>query len=386
MKITRFLLPLAATTLLVTSCKQDSICTLNDNDCDGVPDDLGQAVDRDSVAGPDPWRDGYGVDLDCDGEPDAVGLDTNDDGFVDSIDLQDGSEIIATGSSRAVYTDCSGGGDGDASGGGPGAGGTDSGAGGAPTFNTGGSGNNDSGGGCLLGDVIQSEGPTTTERYYQRDVTRNGTNYKFIANGWGDNWGSHTISIAGTSFDVQNFQGSEGPNYAPAGYPTVYCGDYSNTGPSGACGLPAPISSISTLQTGLRWSHPGGGGQYNVAYDVWLGNSGSHSGFFMVWLHDPAGQQPAGSVQAQNVTVASLPGVWNIWTGHVNGLPIINYVRPEGQDSMELAFDLMDFFDDATSRNITIPGNEIRSVAIGFEIWNGPVSGLKAEDFCVQVN
>lgn len=385
MKLNRFflLLPLGALSLLAASCAKDDICTQNDNDCDGVPDDLGVAVGSSEV-GPAKWdydndgtADGWAVDTNCDGEPDALGLDTNDDGFIDSIDPLNGSEVIPTGSSRAP---------GRCGGGNPGAGGTDSSSGGAPTFATGGSGSNDMTGGCLLGEVVQDTGATTTQQYLTKDVVRNGVNYKFITNGWGPGWQSHSISWSGTSFTVENFQGTQGGNYEPAGYPTMYCGDYSNTGPSGACGLPAPLSSITTLQTGLRWSHPGGGGQYNVAYDVWLGNNGSHSGFFMVWLHDPAGQQPAGSVQDLNVTVAGVPGVWNIWAGQVLGLPIINYVRPEGQDSMELAFDLMTFFNDATSRGYTIPGNEIRSVAIGFEIWNGPVAGLRADDFCVQVN
>lgn len=121
----RLLLPLALLPFLALGCKKDSICTQNDSDCDGVPDDLGEAVDRDGVDGPDPWDidedgevDGYAVDTNCDGKPDALGLDTNDDGFVDSIDIDPRGEgdIIGTGSSRANFS-CSGGdGDGDGDG------------------------------------------------------------------------------------------------------------------------------------------------------------------------------------------------------------------------------------------------------------------------------
>jgi len=60
-------------------------------------------------------------------------------------------------------------------------------------------------------------------------------------------------------------------------------------------------------------------------------------------------------------------------------------VRSEGDDTFELAFDLKTFFDDSIARGYPLPGNDVMSVAIGFEIWNGPVTGLKMHDFCVEV-
>lgn len=363
--------------LLLNGCSSDgpasTQCALDDTNCDGVPDHLGTAVldengnwrwidfDNDGVA------DQPAVDVDGDGTADAGLLDTDGDGLGDALDFDgDGVADGGPGGTGGTGSDVGG------TGGGTSTGGTD----GEASF----------GPGCLAGTIDQSPTGYTTEQYFQTDVTRNGVNFRFIANGWGDNFGSHEISYDGTSFVVDNMTGSEGANWSPASYPTVYCGDYSNTGPSGACGLPAPVSSITSMETGLRWSKSNDDGEYNVAYDVWLGNGGSHSGYFMVWYRRPGGQQPAGSVQEQGVTVPNVPGKWNIWTGSVNGKPIISYIRDVNDDVVEMAFDMMDFFDDATSRDYSLPGTEVRGVAIGIGIWNGPVSGLAVEDFCLEVN
>ena len=64
----------------------------------------------------------------------------------------------------------------------------------------------------------------------------------------------------------------------------------------------------------------------------------------MVWFRDPVGQQPAGSRKERDVVVANVPGVWDIWAGTVwDGFPIINWVRRENQDTIEMEFDVMDF-------------------------------------------
>jgi hypothetical protein len=32
-----------------------------------------------------------------------------------------------------------------------------------------------------------------------------------------------------------------------------------------------------------------------------------------------------------------------------------------------------------------VPGSQLLAVAVGFEIWNGPIKDLKSEDFYVDV-
>jgi len=355
---------------------------------DNVADDLGRVVDEDGdgladsidING-DGVDDGPGIDSDGDGDADALALDTDCDGFFDSMDTSgDGLADFET-SRREIGTpdpDCAPA----LARGGSGAGGTT------------GSGGNGSGGGSgtagsgpsALGNASYQGTGNSTDRYAEGDVYRNGVGYKFIANGWGDGWQSHQVSWNGTSFNVLSLSGSQGANYSPAGYPTVFCGYYSMKQSVGACGLPAALSNLSSVRTGWRWNANGNTGQYNAAWDIWIGNGSDLSAYLMIWLRDPPQQQPAGSATTAGASVDGLPGTWSIWTGSVAGRAIVNYVRSEGNDLAELEFDVMDVYRDAIQRNFSLPGTHLMAVAIGFEIWNGPISDLQSEDFYVDVN
>jgi glycosyl hydrolase family 12 len=242
--------------------------------------------------------------------------------------------------------------------------------------------------GETFGNATMGGAGQSSDRYHKAAVTRDGTNYFLMANGWGPGFTSQSISYNGTSFTVQSLQGSQGPMYQPASYPTVFCGKYSDS-ESGACGLPAALDSIAALDTGWSWSANGNMGQYNAAYDIWMGTSterSSFSGYLMVWYREPVGQQPAGQpTQHRGITVANVPGTWDIWTGAVGGRPIINWVRAEGQDTPAMEFDIMDFVRDAQTRGLQVPGTHVLSVAVGFEIWNGPITNLASNDFYVDV-
>jgi len=39
---------------------------------------------------------------------------------------------------------------------------------------------------------------------------------------------------------------------------------------------------------------------------------------------------------------------------------------------------------DAETRGLTVPGSHVLSVAVGFEIWNGPITNLESVDFYVD--
>lgn len=242
-------------------------------------------------------------------------------------------------------------------------------------------------GACAVGAGTQQGVGSTMERYLSADVTRDGRNYRMITNGWGDGWLSHSVSWQGTAMAIESFDGSRQPNGAPAGYPSVFCGRYSDT--SLECGLPTPLSSVTEINTAVSWSRADTG-TYNVAYDVWLGNAnstgfGSLESYFMVWLQDPPVESPAGMLQETGVTVANVPGVWNIIAGSVNNRPIVNYVRAQGDEVYAMAFDMMDFIRDARARGLNFPGNDLLAIAIGFEIWQGPVTNLTLDDFCLDI-
>jgi len=240
-----------------------------------------------------------------------------------------------------------------------------------------------------LGNGDQSGSGMSSERYYTAsDIKRDGQSYVLITNGWGPGFQSHTVSWNGTAFTVDKMAGTAGSGGQPASYPSVFCGQYSVM-QRGDCGLPKAISELTSLRTGWRWAPNGNEtGEYNAAYDIWVGDATRFTGYLMVWLRDPPSYQPAGSPNAmhQGVTVANVEGTWDIWNGTVNNLPIVNWVRRQGTDSHQIEFDVLDFVRDAEQRGLTIPGStHVRAVAVGFEIWQGPIAGLKSEDFYVHV-
>jgi hypothetical protein len=401
-----------------------------DRNDDTLADDLGKFVDGDGDGHADDIDidhdgklDGPGVDTDDDGVVDALALDSDCDGLYDSLDTSGDkradwiTSLVSLADDGACPSPVGGGtagrnGAGGVShGGGPsggssnggsssgGKGGTNSGgsaSGGSHAGGVGGAGASGSsstggeGGGTtqsLLGrGVFQGTG-SSDDRFAEGDVYRDGVGYKFIANGWGDGWKSHQVSWNGTSFEVASLAGNQSANYAPAGYPSVFCGLYSEPPKRspGECGLPKTIDSIQSLKTGWRWTKQSDGGQYNAAWDIWLGNGESLSSYLMVWLRDPPGQQPAGAASVAGASVPGLPGSWNIWVGEVNGHPIVNYVQAEGHDLSELEFDVLDVYADAKRRKYALPGSHVIAVAVGFEAWNGPIANVASDDFYVDV-
>lgn len=412
--------------LLAVACGSSNKLRNIDKNHDNVADDLGRTVDLDDDGfadgidiNHDGTLDGPGVDRDDDGQLDALALDTDCDGLFDSLDTSgDGRPDWVTDieAPSAPPAGCQlpvlgGGGAPSGSGGATGLGGRPSGGGGKPgaggagpaggSSSLGGAGSGGGSGGAVqaggsggsgappsqLGKGVYQGTGSSSDRYAEGDIYRDGVGYKFLANGWGDGWQSHQVSWNGTSFELGSLSGSQGQDYSPAGYPTVFCGLYSEPPKQsvGQCGLPIALSSAKSLETGWRWSANGNSGQYNAAWDIWLGNGTSLSSYLMVWLRDPPGQQPAGAAAVSGASVSGLPGSWNIWTGNVNGHPIVNYVRAEGQDSSELEFDVLDVYHDALKRNYNLPGSHVLAVAVGFEVWNGPISSLASDDFYVEV-
>jgi Glycosyl hydrolase family 12 len=359
---------------------------------DKVPDDIGKLADADKNGAADQidinkdgTPDGWALDTDGDGTGDALLLDTDCDGIFESYDtdgdgkanFSSGSKLPGTPPAGCMTPPVSGGG----TGGSPSTGGSTGTSGSTGTAGTGGSAPVDS----ELGKGAYQGTGETTDRYWEDNVARNGVGYKFIANGWGPGFQNHNISYNGTSFTIVSFNGTRGDKYEPAGFPTMFCGLYSEKQSEGSCGLPADVASLKQIRTGMRWKANGNTAAYNTSWDIWLGNGGSLSSYLMVWLRDPPQEQPAGAGALTGVTVAGVPGTWKTVVGNVNGRPIVNYVKDEGQDLAELEFDVMAFYNDAKMRNYNLPGSQILSVAVGFEIWAGPITNLVLEDFYVDV-
>ena len=268
-------------------------------------------------------------------------------------------------------------------------GGSVAGAAGSAGSATGSAGAKSSGDGSLGSGDYSGTGTSSMRYYTAADIKRNGQNYVLITNGWGPGFESHTVSWNGTSFTVDKMSGTAGSGGQPASYPSVFCGQYSVM-QRGDCGLPKALTELTSLKTGRRWASNGNdNGKYNAAYDIWVGDGSTFTGYLMVWLRDPPTYQPAGSPNPmhQGVTVKNVEGTWDIWDGTVNNRPIVNWVRHEGSDSHQIEFDVLDFVRDAEMRGLTIKGStHVRAVAVGFEIWEGPIEGLQSLDFYVKVN
>ena len=152
-------------------------------------------------------------------------------------------------------------------------------------------------------------------KYFGADVTRDGVGYRFITNWWGMGWASANVSYSGTSFTVAQRDGYvDAATGRRSDIRRPIAGAIRRTAARGNCGLPAAFSTIDKLWTGWKWSATDRG-QYNAAWDIWLGTASAFQSFLMVWLRNPPGRQPAGSTTINNVTVAGVPGTWKIYYG-----------------------------------------------------------------------
>lgn len=235
-------------------------------------------------------------------------------------------------------------------------------------------------------------------------VTVGGENYIIQNNNWGNPTGTDLIlNYINNSFKITSGSGTGAS--APASFPSIYIGNNGATAngvysTKTTDNLPIQISAITSLPSTFRYS--GSTGSYNSTYDIWFANSpptaeykDGINGFVMVWLRDPSGKQPIGSVQASNVMIAGQP--WNVWVGPrgdgpagYNNAPVVSFVNPtEDNDSRAQSFkevDLKAFFTAAASYGIPA-SMYLTDVFAGFEIWSGGAGGnLSVDEFKAVVN
>jgi hypothetical protein len=250
----------------------------------------------------------------------------------------------------------------------------------------------------VVGSSVNPDGD-----FARAKVTVDGKSYIIQNNNWGNTGGELILNYTNNSFKITSGSGTGAS--APASFPSIYIGNNGNTAngvysTKATDGLPVQISAIKSLPSTLRYS--GSTGSFNATYDIWFANSpptaeykDGINGFVMIWLRDPGGKQPIGSVQASNVMVAGMP--WNVWVGPrgdgpagPNNAPVVSFVNPtEDNDSRAQSFkdvDLKAFFTAAASYGI--PSTMyLTDVFGGFEIWSGGSGGnLGVDEFKAVVN
>ncbi len=269
------------------------------------------------------------------------------------------------------------------------------------TSTTGSSGNggglvHETGRGCTPGSLTVNQ--TLHGRWDKIKVAVDGLQYFLQVNQWNEaSAGTQTMQVGtGGYFFKMTAQGASVPtNGGPTGFPSIFIGANSNNATEGS-NLPKQVSTLTSVPTTWVWKDAGTlanatANSYNAAYDVWFsegadgepGASHPSGAFLMVWYHKPFDAQPVGSVVDNQITIANVPGQWNVWFGVNNGTPIISYTATQTISSMD--FDLMDFIQHAIARGDTVQSSHyLTNIFAGFEIWRGGVN-LETTSFCAEV-
>lgn len=199
-------------------------------------------------------------------------------------------------------------------------------------------------------------------------------------------------------FKMTTQMASTATNGSPTGFPSVFIGANSKHMTMGS-NLPKAVTALTTVPTTWIWNDNGTladdtNNSYNATYDVWFSTSsagepnsaGPSGGYLMVWLHKPADAQPiGGSPMKKGITIAGVPGTWDVWIGPNGTRPCISYVAT--QTTLSLSFDLNLFIQDAVKNqpNTIQSGWYLTNIFSGFEIWRGAQT-LESTAFCAVVN
>lgn len=238
----------------------------------------------------------------------------------------------------------------------------------------------------------------TSGRYGVAEVDVNdGAKSYIMATNWWSSYNGQSITGTGNNFTINGSAGDANINQgAPAGYPTLYLGNY-NGGASKGSGLPRQVSALNSVPTVFRTNGTEFGmDYYNAAYDVWLTKTdqgvpegrydpGEGGAFLMVWTFDPENKRPRGPGDEPQFSAMTVPGVsgkWDVWVDDSEP-PCVSYVATQPVD--DLGFDLKHFIDDSVQNSYGVTSEMYLAVVFaGFEVWAGG-DGLKVDEFCVDV-
>jgi Glycosyl hydrolase family 12/Cellulose binding domain len=195
--------------------------------------------------------------------------------------------------------------------------------------------------------------------------------------------GSDDFTVADSSID-NSTDGS------PGAYPSIYQGcHWGNCSSGGLSANPVEVSSLTPGAVTTSWSttQPGGGSDYDVAYDIWFNQTPTTTGQpngseLMVWLNHNGPVQPFGSEVASNVTLGG--HTYDIWEGAQSTWDTVTYEMTSTATSVS-DLDIGTLTQDMVSRGYTKSSWYLIDVEAGFELWQGG-AGLATDSFSVNVN
>jgi hypothetical protein len=320
----------------------------------------------------------------------------------------------AAGGGGTAGSGSTGGSGGGGGGGGAAGGGTGGAAGGGSGGAAGGGGAAGSGGTSAAGGSAASVDCTDTstsslsftKQYQDGEITVTGSTktYHTMTNWW-HKFGGQTVNIDGLSMTVGNSQAASVPasDGNPMGFPTIFIGSYQSHTTVGS-NLPMQVSAIKSVPTIFSTNASTlDTSNFNATYDVWFTSTGTPLGakssspgaggaYLMVWLYKPADRQPRGGSGSATgtapnhpaMTIAGVPGTWDVWVDSSTDPPCISYVSSTPLDS--LSYDLNNFIKDAVTNKYGVTSSMYLSLVFaGFEIWSGG-DGLTTKQFCAAVN
>jgi hypothetical protein len=198
------------------------------------------------------------------------------------------------------------------------------------------------------------------------------------------------IAFSGAAFEVLE-QTGVAANGNPIAFPSIYIGRHGDQ-EGGAMttseddNLPIQVSQI--LQIRSLFSHNAVGRDANAVFECWfapappVGEYFTASAYLTVWLWQPPGRLPIGTLVASNVSIGA--HTWNIFVGPRDGAPAISYLVSDGSIEGEESLNLAQYIRDAQGRGSIDANSYLTDIIAGFEVWSGG-AGLEATSVLMNV-
>jgi glycosyl hydrolase family 12 len=172
--------------------------------------------------------------------------------------------------------------------------------------------------------------------------------------------------------------GHGGPGTPAGGTYTIQNNEWGSGAPECSAGglsaNPVQASAVTAGQVTTSWNttQPGGGNDYDVAYDIWFNQTPTTSGQpngaeLMIWLNHNGRVQPFGSQIASGASIGGRG--YNVWFGN-QGWNTISYTMTTPTTSVS-NLDLAPLVADAISRGYIQNSWYLIDIEAGFELWQG---------------
>jgi Glycosyl hydrolase family 12/Cellulose binding domain len=244
------------------------------------------------------------------------------------------------------------------------------------------------GGAALALSTSGAQAATTTLCQEETSAVSGGT-YK-VQNNEFDSGASECVSTDGNAdFTVANSSIGNATNGSPGAYPSIYQGcHWGNCSSGGLTATPIQVADLTAGAVTTSWStsQPGGGSDYDVAYDIWFNQTPTTSGQpncaeMMVWLNHNGSVQPFGSQVASGVSLGG--HTYDVWEGAQSFGDTVTYDMTTPATSVS-DLDVGTLAQDAVSRGYISRSCYLIDVEAGFELWQGG-AGLATNSFSVNV-